>query len=243
MEKVYSGFSKKIIAYSDFNRKRIAQFISLLLLTAIFYTFLSDISINLSWFQNNLQRLHFYTDNYFLLTLLIFFLIRFFFAVISIPGSGVLTIVAGAIFDFWLGSILVTLSVSLGVLVGFLLSRYAFRNWVKKSFEDYFSLIEQISQEYGASLLFLLRITEITPSFVINSFFGITSIKATTYYWVSFIGQLPGILIFTNAGNQITEISELSDLLSTQVMLSLLAIGLIPLVSKFFYNLFLKRVG
>ncbi|OWZ82978.1 cobalt-precorrin-5B (C(1))-methyltransferase CbiD [Natranaerobius trueperi] len=225
----------------DFKKKSIAQllFYLLVIVTICFSLFFN--SIDLSWFQNNLHILRSYVNNNFVSSVLIFFFFRMFFAVVSIPGSGVLTIVAGAIFDFLIAAVLVTLSVSFGVLIVFLLSRYAFRDFLKEQFSDKFYFIDHISKNHGKSLLFLVRVTEVLPSFIINSFFAFTPIKASTYYWVSLFGLLPGILIFTNAGHQITEIQELSDLMTPNIMVSLGLIGVIPIMCSIFYKSLCKK--
>ncbi|ACB84514.1 TVP38/TMEM64 family protein [Natranaerobius thermophilus] len=232
MDKIHPGFKMKSLA----------QLLFCLLIFSTLYIILFFNSIDLTWFQDNLHILRSYADNNLFLTILIFFIIRFFFAVVSIPGSGVLTIVAGAIFGFLLASILVTISVSLGVFVVFLISRYALRDYLTRKFSDKLEYVEQVSRDHGASLLFLSRVTEIIPSFAINSLFALTPIKASTYYWISLVGLLPGILIYVNAGHQITEIQKLSDLISPKITISLAALGFIPLITSVFYKYICRRL-
>jgi len=167
-----------------------------------------------------------------ILSMVIFFVVRFFFAVVSIPGTGVLTLLAGAVFGFYIGSALVLSSISLGVLTAFLLTRYLFKGLLKNKFIRQFQYIDKIGIRYGGSLLFFLRMSEIVPSFAINSFFALTPMKTTTYFRVSFVSIIPGVLLFTNAGLQLSEIQQISDIFSYRIAVSLAAIGLIPFLSK-----------
>lgn len=223
--------------------KRLIQFLFGLILLVSGYFLLFPHAFDITWVHNNLHMLRSLAQSHFILALCLFFLIRFFFAIVSIPGSGVLTVVAGALFDFMLAYLLVTVSVSLGVLVVFLLSRYALRDYVKWKFNNRPTPFSRILGDHSASLLFLIRVTGVVPAFIVNSFFALTAMKASTYFWVSFVGFLPGIFILTNAGHQISSISQVSDLMTPGVMLSLAAIGILPFISSIFYKLIFEKEG
>ncbi|WP_089761290.1 TVP38/TMEM64 family protein [Halarsenatibacter silvermanii] len=226
----------RLLTAFKISRKNMIRLFIFVIAALMMYFMLFDSGFSLEWFQDNISRLNTLSQNHLLLSIVIFLLVRYIFAVISIPGTGVLSIVGGAIFNFWLAVALVSLSVNLGVLTVFLLSRYAFKDPAKKRFAGRFHSLEQLLDEYGASLLFLLRLSELCPSFIINSFFAFTPVKTFTFLWVSFIGHLPGIIIFVNAGRQINEINKAANLMDPRVILSLVALGLIPLLSKFLHN-------
>ena len=214
----------------------IMRFIFVLVLLIIIYFMTYNNFISLNWLEENLEKIKYYANEKPLLAIILFFLIRFFFAVVSIPGSGVLTILGGILFGVWLGTILTTLSVSLGTLVVFLLTRYAFRDYIKNKFQNKFIVIDKISKKHGASLLFFVRVIEIVPSFIINSFFAFTPVKISTYFLASLAGIFPGILIFVNAGYQINNIKKASDIMSFEVIISLGIVAVIPLVSSVVYR-------
>lgn len=218
------------------NCKNLTRVILLLLAIIMIFSILTDIRLDISWFQSNLDRLQTFAQNRIFLSIIGFLVLRYIFAVISIPGSGVLSIAGGAIFNFWMALLLVLLSINLGALTVFLLSRFALKDLVKDRLSHHFKLLERPLEEYGPMLLFLLRISELFPSFVINSFFALTPIKTFTYFWVSFLGSLPGVIIFVNAGSRISELERIGDLMTPRILLSLSALGLLSLLSKFIYN-------
>ena len=219
-----------------FSCKNITRIILFLLTTIMLYSILAGSRIDIAWLQSNIDRLQYYTLNHPFISILGFLFLRYLFAVISVPGSGVLSIAGGAIFDFRLALLLVLFSTNLGTMTVFLLSRYALGDLARDKFSYYYGLLKKPLREYCLMLLFLLRISEIFPSLVINSLFALTPIKTFTYFWVSFLGQLPGIFIFVNAGSHISEIERMGDLMSPRILLSLTALGLLPLLSKFVYH-------
>lgn len=220
-------------------KKSIKWFFFLSVFLGIIYNARNYLDI-FSWVQSNYRVLCCFADENFLIAMIIFFIVRFLFAVISIPGTGVLTLLAGAVFGFFVGFALVLSSITLGVFVAFLLTRYIIKEPVKRRFKKHFDYIDKIGNYYGGSLLFLLRLLEVVPSFVINSFFALTPMTAKTYFWVSFISIAPGVLVVTNMGTQLSEIKELSDLISYQIVISLAVIGAIPMISKLIYQRYSK---
>ncbi|SFI26202.1 Uncharacterized membrane protein YdjX, TVP38/TMEM64 family, SNARE-associated domain [Tindallia magadiensis] len=217
------------------NGKKIFQGLFILVLSsAIFFNIRNPIDL-FHWSQSNYKSLSHFVDQHLLLAMLIFFLVRFFFAVVSIPGTGVLTLLAGALFGFYIGSLLVLLAVSSGVLVAFLLTRYFFKEPLKHQFRKQFQYIDTLGLRYGSSLLFFLRLSEFTPSVVINSFFALTPMKASTYFRVSLISIVPGVLLFTNAGLQLSEIQQPSDFFNINILITLVVIGLLPILCEYIY--------
>ena len=202
------------------NKIIILALLAVLLAGNLFFIF-KGLPFDLEWLQANQKTIEALSSEYFLASILLFVLLRFVFAVVSIPGTGVLTIAGGAVFGVWLGSLLAALAVGCGVTVVFLMSRYALKDYVRSRFESYTGYIEKGMQEYGTGFLFMLRIIEVAPSFVINSVFAFTDMKVKTFFLVSLAGFLPGIFIFANAGSRLAQIDAMSCLMSTGVMLSL----------------------
>ena len=56
--------------------------------------------------------------------------------------------------------------------------------------------------------------------------------KARTFYIISQIGMLIGTVVFVNAGVQLSKINNLADILSLNIIISFMLIGLVPLIIK-----------
>lgn len=204
----------------------------ILLSAGFLLSFLSQGFLTLSWLQDNYQTLRFFSAENMLFSVLAFLGLRFFFSVISIPGSGVLTIAGGALFGVWLGSFLSVMAVGAGLLVTFLISRYAVQDLVRRKARKYINFIDKGTDKYGAGFLLMLRLIEVAPSMLINTAFALTRMKAWTYCWVSLAGILPGVVIFANAGTRLAELESLSGLMDPVTAISLAALGLLLLSSK-----------
>ncbi len=151
---------------------------------------------------------------------------------LSLPGATILTLAGGVFFGLVKGLILVSFASSVGATLALLMSRHLFRDFVRKRFKDRIDKIDQGFKREGAFYLFTLRLLPIFPFFLVNLIMGLTSISALTFLFVSQIGMLAGTAVYVNAGTQLAQITSISGLLSTHLILSFSLIGILPLLSK-----------
>lgn len=173
------------------------------------------------WYENN--RIVFITG---------YFLFYILSVVFAMPGAALLTILAGAIFGLGMGVVIVSFASSIGALLSFLAARYLFRDWVEAKFGEKLQTIHQGLEREGAFYLFTMRLIPIFPYFIINPVFGLTRIRAWTFYWVSQVGMFAGTVVFVNAGTQLAQIDSARDVVSFRLLGSFALIGIFPLVVK-----------
>lgn len=99
---------------------------------------------------------------------------------------------------------------------------------------------EGIRQE-GAFYLFTLRLVPIFPFFLVNLLMGLTPIKTSTFFIASFIGMLPGIIVFVNAGSRLGQIQSLKSIFSPGMLMSFAALGILPLLAKGTVNFYKRK--
>ncbi len=155
---------------------------------------------------------------------------------LSLPGATVLTLAAGAIFGLGLGTVLVSISSTIGATLAFLASRFLLRNFVQSKFKDKLERVNQGIEKEGAFYLFTLRLVPIFPFFLINLVMGLTSIRTLTFFFVSQLGMLAGTIAYVNAGTQLAQIESLKGILSPELLFSFALIGILPLLSKWIIN-------
>ncbi len=151
---------------------------------------------------------------------------------LSLPGAAIMTLLAGAIFGLWVGTLVVSFASSLGATLAMLVSRYLLRDSVKSKFGARLADIDRGVERDGAFYLFTLRLVPVFPFFVINLLMGLTAMKAATFYWVSQLGMLAGTLVYVNAGTQLAQIRSLQGILSPGLIGSFVLLGLFPLVAR-----------
>jgi len=220
-------------------KKALLAFILILLVAA----YLSDIGrfLSLDYLKSEQESLQLLISNNFFETVLAFFAVYVVTTALSIPGAAILTIAAGALFGLTTGLIIVSFASTIGATCAFLISRFLLRDYVEGKFADKLKTINQGIAREGAFYLFSIRQIAVFPFFVVNLVFGLTKMKARTFFWVSQIGMLPGTIAYVNAGTQLSTISSVGDILSFNVLLSFAILGVLPLIMKKIVEIIRKK--
>ncbi len=161
-----------------------------------------------------------------------FFLIYVLMAALSLPGAVILTIASGAIFGLVVGTITVSFASSIGATLAFLAARFLFGDGVRKRFKDKLTRIDEGVEKDGGFYLFSLRLVPLFPFFVINLVAGLTTLRTSTFYWVSQLGMLPGTIVYVNAGTQLGQVSSAGDILSPSLIGAFVMLALLPFVAR-----------
>ncbi|MFN4019766.1 MAG: FAD-dependent oxidoreductase [Erythrobacter sp.] len=159
----------------------------------------------------------------------------------SIPGAGIMTLAAGALFGVVLGTLIVSFASTIGATLAFLSSRYVLRDWVEARFGERLKAINAGLERDGPFYLFTLRMIPYIPFFAVNLVMGLTRIRTLTYAWVSQVGMLLGTVVYVNAGTQLARIGDPRDLLSPLLLVSFLLLAMVPWIAKGTIGLIKRR--
>lgn len=181
--------------------------------------------------ENQALLANFYATNP-ILTTTIFFLGYVLVTALSLPGAVIMTLAAGALFGLLKGTLIVSFASTLGASFAFLSSRYLFRETITQRFKKSLDSINHGIEKDGAFYLFTLRLIPAFPFFIINLVMGITKISLIKYFFVSQIGMLAGTIVYVNAGLQLSQINSVKEILSFQLLLAFVLLGVFPLVTK-----------
>ncbi len=181
-----------------------------------------------AWQVKILQDLN---DNY-ALYLIGFSLIYITATALSFPGAALLTLLGGGLFGVVIGTLVVSVSSTLGATISFWSARFLLKESVETKFASTVSKINSGVEKEGGFFLFGLRLVPVFPFFMVNLLMGLTNIKTTTYMWVSALGMLPGTIAYVNAGTQLSQIDSLKGLLSPGLIGAFVFIGILPVLSK-----------
>ena len=199
---------------------------------AAFYTFGLHEYFSFTWMRNNIERLRSDAEGNLPIALLIFFAIYTLLTAFSVPAAWVLTLVAGAVFGRVFGAGVAVLAATCGATLAFLSSRFMLRDWIQRRFGHRLEAFNRGLEKDGAFYLFSLRLVPIFPFFLINLGMGLTPIRTWTYFWVSLLGMLPGSFLYANAGYELATLDSPQDILSLGVIVSLVLLGIAPLVFR-----------
>lgn len=197
--------------------------------------------LSLDYFKAQQSTFNNYYQENPLLVVAVFFLGYVALTGASVPAATTLTVLAGAIFGTVVGSVIVSFASSIGATIAFLVSRFLFRDAVESKFGDRLAKLQDGIEREGAFYVFGLRLVPLFPFVMLNSLLGLTKIKTWTFYWASQLGMLAGTVIYVNAGSQLAEIDTLSDIASPGLIASFVALGLLPIGSKYLLNILRGR--
>ena len=122
--------------------------------------------------------------------------------VLFIPGS-VLTLGAGAVFGVVWGSIYVSIAATLGATAAFLVGRYLARDAITRKIEGNarFAAIDKAVANEGWKIVGLTRLSPVFPFTLLNYAFGLTRVKLGHYVLASWIGMMPGTVMYVYLGS------------------------------------------
>gem|GEM_PF-140845 len=140
---------------------------------------------------------------------LLFILVYALATVLGMPGS-VLTLGAGALFGLVKGTLLASAASTLGATAAFLLARHAAGPWLRRRIPSG-GTMERLSQAVaraGWRMILLTRLSPILPFTLLNYAYGLTPVNTVHYVWASWIGMLPGTILYVYLGSTARALAE-----------------------------------
>ena len=167
-----------------------------------------------------------------------FILIYIVATVLFIPGS-LLTLGSGVLFGVVGGSVCVSIGSVLGATCAFLTGRYLTRDWVSKQIEDNqkFKAIDSAVASEGWKIVLLTRLSPIFPFNLLNYAFGVTQVSLKDYFFASWIGMIPGTVMYVYIGSLAGSLAALgsSGRSRTAAEWTLYGIGLLATIALTVY--------
>ena len=123
----------------------------------------------------------------------VIFIIIYTLGVLGLPGTPFNA--AGAfIFGKTVGTAYNLVGATLGASLSFVLGRYLLRDFAKSLLTGKLGELDRKAEKHGFSLVFYLRLA-LFPFIVLNYGAGVTRIRFGDYFWGTFFGILPSVII------------------------------------------------
>ncbi len=187
-----------------------------------------DQLLSLETFRQYRDQLLEFTAQHYIPTVAVFILVYIVAVALSIPGATILTLTAGFLFGFF-GVIYVNVGASTGAVLAFLAARYLIGDWVQKRYGEKLASFNREIADNGYNYLLTLRFIPLFPFFLINIFAGLTRVPLATFAWTTMVGILPGSFVYIYTGRQLGMIDKPGDILSWQIILAFVLLGLLAL--------------
>lgn len=132
-------------------------------------------------------------------------------ALLLLPGS-LLTLGAGFAYGPLYGTLLVSPVSVAAASAAFLLGRTVARPWIQKRVEadPRFAAIDAAIGRNGFKIVSLLRLSPVFPFNLLNYALGLTRVGLRDFVLGSFVGMLPGTILYVYIGSLVTSVSALS---------------------------------
>ncbi len=131
--------------------------------------------------------------------------------VLFVPGS-VLTLGAGFLFGVVRGTIAVSAGSVLGATAAFVIGRTLLRGWIQKRIAAYprFQAIDRAVGTEGFKIVLLVRLSPVFPFNLLNYAFGLTNVRLWQYVLASWVGMLPGTLMYVYLGSALKSLADVA---------------------------------
>ena len=177
---------------------------------------------------------------------LVYILLYIVACVLMVPGS-ILTLGAGFLFGVIEGSVVVSVGSTLGATCAFLVGRYLARDWVgakiaKIAGNDKFKAIDEAVAAEGWKIVGLTRLSPVFPFIFLNYAFGLTQVKLHHYVIASWLGMLPGTVMYVYIGSLAGDLATLGAGERTRTTGELILLG-IGLAATIVVTVFVTRIA
>ena len=144
-------------------------------------------------------------SNFFFIILL--FIVMTVIWVMLLGVGSIVALLGGFIFGKWIGTLIVSISLTIGATCLYLFANFFLKELIKEKFEKKFSNLTQKIKKNEFLYFFIYRfIGGVPPFFVANILPILFNIKTSIYFFGSLLGMIPAIFVLASLGSGLEKI-------------------------------------
>lgn len=150
-----------------------------------------------------------YRDAHFVLASVAFIAAYVAITAFSLPGAAVISLTGGFLFGLFPGVLYNVVAATIGASIIFLAARSGFGESLSRKMAQSGGAAARLQaalRENEWSMLFIMRLVPIVPFFVANLVPAFTGTKLSRFVISTFLGIIPGGLVFTSIGSGLGEV-------------------------------------
>jgi uncharacterized membrane protein YdjX (TVP38/TMEM64 family) len=166
---------------------------------------------------------------------------------LSLPGGLVLTVAGGFLFGVALGVIYVVVAATLGATAIFVVARGALGDLFRATAGPFVQRMEAGFRKDALSYMLVLRLIPLFPFFVVNLVPAFLGVPLATYVLGTFIGIIPGTLVFILAGAGLGSVFDqggdftVQSVLTPQIVAGLVGLSILAVLPVAYKRLKARR--
>ncbi len=156
--------------------------------------------LSFSAISENYQTLITWRDTNFGLAVAAFAALYIIAVAFSIPGALWLTLIGGFLFGTVLGAVVVVSAATAGAFLIYTAARTALGNALRERASGWLSKMEAGFRDGEVSYMLIMRLVPAVPFFIANLAPAFLGVRAWTYLWTTFVGIIPGTVVYISIG-------------------------------------------
>jgi len=156
--------------------------------------------------------------------------------VLLIPGP-LFLLVGGALYGPIYGTFYCLTGVMIGSAMAFLIARFIASDWLEEKIGGRLKRLKEGVEKEGWRFVAFLRLVPVFPSIVINYALGLTRIKFSHYFFISYICKIPTVAAYVYVGHAGLEAVSSTEDLVPKVLTGLALLGLVVFLPRLIVNL------
>jgi uncharacterized membrane protein YdjX (TVP38/TMEM64 family) len=239
-------------AKSGFSVRRLIPLAIIVALFASFFLFGFDKYLTFQALSDNRDMLLDFVAGNFVAAALLYMLIYTIAVACSFPGGLLMTVTGGFLFGWAAGGILTVVAATLGATILFLVAATSLGEPLRKKAGPWLKKLEGGFARNALSYLLFLRLVPAFPFWLVNIAPAFLGVRLSTYVIGTFVGIIPGTFVFAYLGVGLDSIIveqqgkydtcladgkadctldfQFSSLITPEIILSFVALGLISLL-------------
>ena len=227
--------------------KKIKLFLGLiyiLIVIAFLLVFFSKFSISdfssYEIIKKNTYQLYIFKNSNLILLIISYILFTVIWVLLLGFGTPIF-LIGGFLFGKWLGTLVVTFSLTAGATLLYILAKYMFKELIIDKFSKKFSNLKNKFKNNEFNFMLIYRFVGGIPFFISNILPCLFEVKIKNYFFATFIGMMPQLFVGTSLGSSIEKIIINNDkmpnffdiLLNKDIYYPLLGFILLIIISIF----------
>lgn len=225
---------------NEFKLRAFLPLLVILILMAAAYTVGYFHPVTLKMLQNfQAEALRFHESHPFW-TPVLFMLLYIFYALLSIPGIFILSLLAGFLFSQPYSTIYVVIAATIGGSLLFLAARTAFGEILYRKAAPSLTKMREGFLKNSVNYLLFLRLLPLFPFWLVNIAGAFFAVPFRVFAWTTFVGMIPSVFIYTQAGQGFAVLLNSDNpmhpasLFNPYMIVALAGLAFLPLLPVFF---------